>query len=98
MDLLLIVLALYLIQEGEAQRARPDVPFFVHFPITFLPLAYAALILLVTNLALVFFVVLRGLRRRRWPWVTTLLAIVCLGIIVAQIGFGGVYTIIHPTR
>ena len=96
MNLLLLILALYLLQEGLAQKATPGLRFFVDFPTELLPLAYAAALLLLPNLALSFFVVLRGLPKRRWPWVTTVLAAILLGVIVVNLGLDAVLTIISP--
>ncbi len=92
----LLILALYFIQEGEAQRTHPDLRFFVDFPVVLLPLAYAAALLLIPNFAVTAFVLARNLYRRRWPWVTTLVSVVLLAIITMAVGWDGVATIINP--
>lgn len=92
----LLILALYLIQEGRAQAATPGIAFFVDFPTELLPLAYAAVILLLPNFALSVFVILRRLRRRRWPWLTTAAAALLLGVLVGTLGLSEVWTIIDP--
>ncbi|MDP9212032.1 MAG: hypothetical protein M3N59_02020 [bacterium] len=92
----LLILALYFIQEGEAQRAHPDLRFFVDFPVVLLPLAYAAALLLIPNFAVTAFVLARNLYRRRWPWVTTFVSAVLLAVITAMVGWDGVATIIKP--
>lgn len=98
--MLLLGLALYFIQEGEAQRtAGHGVTFFVHFPQPLLPAAYAAAVVLIPTLAVA---VLAGLRRAplgRWPWIGTALAVILLTILT--VGVGGpdaVRTIIDPAN
>jgi 4-amino-4-deoxy-L-arabinose transferase-like glycosyltransferase len=95
-DAALLILALYFIQEGEAQRAHPNLWFFVDFPTKLLPLAYAAAILMIPNLAVTALTLIRNLYRRRWPWVTTLVAAILLSVIIAMIGWSGVGEIIKP--
>ncbi len=99
-DLLLLGLALYFVQEGEAQRAAAKgVTFFVHFPQPLLPVAYAAAVVLIPTLALT---ILAGMRRAplgRWPWIGTALAVILL--IVLTVGVGGpdaVRTIVDPSN
>lgn len=96
LDILLVTLAFYLIQEGTAQRANPHLIFFVKFPVVLLPLAYVATVILIPNFAVTTFTLLRGLRKRRWPWVTTAVSALLLGVIVAKLGLHDVWVIIHP--
>lgn len=63
-----------------------------------MPLAYAALLVVVPNFAITAFTLLRGLYIRRWPWAVTLLALVLLTPIVWKIGLNGVWTIIDPAH
>jgi hypothetical protein len=95
-DSLLLVLAFYFIQEGQAQRANPNLVFFVDFPTGLLPLAYLAVLLLLPNFAVIFFAIVRNLYRRRWPWLTTAMAVILLGVIGYQLGLDGIRTIIDP--
>jgi hypothetical protein len=55
-----------------------------------------AVLVLLPNLAVGFFVILRGLPVRRWFYVTTGIAAVLLGIAVAVLGPHDVLTIINP--
>lgn len=97
LDAVLLILAFFLIQEGQAQAADTNSKvFFVEFPTELLPLAYAAAVLLVANFAITFFTLLRGLYVRRWPWVTTLTAGILLGVVCAQVGFENVWGIVDP--
>ncbi len=95
-DVALLALALYFIQEGMAQRANPDVRFFVRFPAELLPLAYVAALLLLPNFAVTGLALARNLYRRRWPWVTTFVSAILLAVITAVVGWDGVVTIISP--
>lgn len=98
-NLLLLTLALYFIQEGVAQQqaAGKPITFFVDFPTELLPLAVIAVLLLIPNLAVIALSLLRNLYRRRWPWITTFIATVLLAIITLKVGFDGVLTIIDPS-
>lgn len=98
-DALLLLLALYFIQEGQAQRARPDAAFFVDFPDALLPLGYAAVILLVPTIALMLLATLRRLPVGRGSWIASGLAI--LALLILTIGVGGpdaVWTIVDPSH
>lgn len=96
LNILLLTLGLYFIQEAQAQRANPDFHFFVPFPQPLLPLAYAAVLLLLPNFAIIAITIKRRLWKRRWPWVTTALAAVLLLVVAAKIGPAGVWAIISP--
>lgn len=94
-----MTLAFFLIQEGMAQAADTGTKvFFVEFPTELLPLAYISGLLLIANFAITFFTLLRGLYVRRWPWVSSLVAAVLLGIVCAEVGFGNVWSIVDPSQ
>lgn len=98
-DVLLLLLALYFIQEGLAQQAHPEVSFFVDFPDTLLPLGYAVVILLIPTVALALLATIRGFPLGRWPWIASGLA--ALALLVLTVGVGGpdaVWTIIDPSH
>ena len=95
-NIFLLALNLYLLQEGRSQQALPQAVFFVDFPLGLLPLAYLALGLGVANLALLFFTIVRRPRKQTMPWVSTVAVAVLLGIIVWHVGFDGLWTIIDP--
>lgn len=96
-NVFLATLALYLLQEGRAQQANPSLGFFIDFPMRLLPLAYAALGIAIANFAIVAMTAWRRLPKRRWPYVMTLLAVVALGVLVAEIGLDGVRAIVDPS-
>ena len=96
LNIWLLALDLYLLQEGRSQLARPDLGFFVDFPTAWLPLAYLALALLIANFAILGFTIARRLRKRRWPWVTTAAVTLILGLFVWKLGFDGIRTIVDP--
>ncbi len=98
---LLLVLALYFIQEGQAQQAaaKTGVTFFVHFPPLLLPVAYAAAIVLIPTLAATILAVMRRAPLGRWPWIGTGIAVALL--IILTVGVGGpdaVRTIVDPSH
>lgn len=95
----MLALALYFIQEGEAQRSHPNVGFFVHFPRPLLPVAYAAAVVLIPTLAVAVLAAMRRAPLGRWPWIGTAVAVILL--IVLTVGVGGpdaVRTIIDPSH
>jgi hypothetical protein len=98
LNVLVLTLALFFIQEGSAQKLHSGVHFFVTFPTKLLPLCYLAALLTLPNLAILFFTTLRRLRKRIWPVVTTVLAVVLVGIVVVKLGPGGVLTVIDPNH
>ena len=96
MDVLLLGLGFYLLQEAQAHRANPDVTFFVDFPSWLLYPTLVAVLMLLPNLAVGFFVILRGLSVRRWLYVTTGLAAALLAVAVIVLSPQNVLTIINP--
>jgi len=95
-NVFVLALALYLLQEGRAQQASPNISFFVDFPTKLLPLGYLALGTAIANFSILAITAWRRLPKRRWPFVTTLLAVIALGVIVAELGVGNVRAIIDP--
>lgn len=96
-NVLVVVLALFLLQEGRAQQANPNIGYFVDFPIRLLPLAYAALGIAIANFAILAITAWRRLPRRRWPFVMTLLAVAALAVIAGSLGLDDLRTIIDPS-
>lgn len=97
LSVLIFVVALFFIQEGEAHRAKPGIVFFVDFPAQLLIPSYVAAVLMIPNFAILLFTWWRRLYKRRWPYVFALIGTFCLGIVVWHIGFGGVLSIIDPS-
>lgn len=88
---------MYFAQEGIAQKTHPNIPYFVDFPQQFLLFIYTASLLFIINLSFLGLTLFRRLPKRYWPWVTTALAVVCLGLVVNDIGWHGVRVIIDPS-
>ena len=81
------MLALYFIQEGEAQRrAAGAVEFFVDYPGWLLPVAYTAAVVLVLTLAVTVLSALKRIPLGRWPLIGTVLAVILSIVLTAGVG------------
>lgn len=97
LDVVLLILAFYFLQEGMAQRAAgPTVEFFVEFPHWLVYPAGAAALVLLPNFAVNILTLLRDLPPRRWVWLTTGLAVVLLAVVTVVLGVDDVLTVINP--
>lgn len=99
-DVALLTLALYFIQEGQAQAgASAALVFFVDYPGWALPVSYATAAVLVVTLAAT---VLAGVKRSplgRLPLIGTALAVILLVVLTAAVGGpDAVRTIIDPSN
>lgn len=91
-----MVLGFYLLQEGLAHISHPNFVFFVEFPSWLTYLAGAAIILTIPSLAISFFSIRRNLPVPLWTIITTVLAIILIGVEVGVVGPSEVLTIINP--
>lgn len=93
------MLALYFIQEGEAQRSATDaVVFFVDYPDWALPVSYVTAVVMVITLALTVLAAWRG-SLGRGPVIGTALGVILLIALTAAVGGpDAVRTIIDPSN